>query len=285
MISIIDTHTHGYFSAFDAMRTEMISRAKTVGVIKQIQIGCDEISSRAALELAAANEGFFSSVGVHPTDVKKIGKKPEFFIWGWEDFEPKAKNLNELMEIFSGLIANNPHKIKAIGETGLDFFHDKYRETEKEQFGALEAQLFLAQKHSLPLVIHMRDATEDMLSFFEMHKSALQKVGGVIHCFSETIDVAKEFTEKYGFLLGIGGLVTYPHMKYLQEAVRDIPIEFLVTETDAPFLSPTQWKTANDINEPASLLEVVETIAELKNMEIQICAQKMVENAERVFKL
>ncbi len=285
MTKIIDTHTHGYFGAFDADREGMIQRAKDAGVIKQIQIGCDETSSLAALELAQQHDGFFSSVGLHPTDVFRIGQASEFAIWGWEEYQPKAKSINQLMEMFSGLIANNPQKIKGVGETGLDFYHDKARTTEKEQFESLEAHFALAQKHNLPLIIHMRDATDDMLDFFEAHKSVAKSVGGVIHCFAETLDVAKVFTEKYGFFIGIGGLVTYPHMKLLKEAVQKIPLQYIITETDAPFMRPEEWKKDHDNNEPAALPEIVGKIAELKNMDPEICVQQMVQTAEKLFRI
>jgi len=291
-MKIIDTHTHGYFSSFDEIRGEMFARASEAGVVAQIQIGCDEVSSLAAVKLANENDNFFATVGVHPTDVKNIAKEVEYRSKGFENYEKKAKNIEELELFLANLIEQNPAKIVGIGECGFDFYHDKKEDFYEIQKEALIMQFRLAEKYDLPLVIHTREANEELIDFFAGFSTSPQpsparrgsyKMRGVIHCFSGTLEMAKLFTEKYGFYLGIGGIITYNKSTELREIVAEIPAKFLLTETDAPFLPPHQWRKKNSINEPASLPEIVAKIAEVKGMEVSKMAEILEQNARDLF--
>ncbi|MBT3348817.1 TatD family hydrolase [bacterium] len=281
-MQIIDTHTHGYFSQFDDDREKMFARCRAAGVRKQIQIGCDEVSTLAALALARKNDDFFSTVGLHPCDVLNVGKPAQYRVAGFENFEPRAKNIDELLEIFENLIEKNHDKIVGIGETGFDRFHDGSEAIFEMQKKSFLGHLKLAEKHDLPLVIHTRSATTELLDFFEKNVAG-KNVRGVVHCFSENLETAKIFTEKYGFSLGIGGIVTFLKSDELQKVVREIPLEFLVTETDAPFLPPKNWRKKNSRNEPTALPEIVDKIAELKNQRSDDVAAQLMRNAEQLF--
>lgn len=278
---IIDTHTHGYFPGWED-REAMFQRARDVGVVAQIQIGCDERASHAAIVLAQKNKDFYATVGLHPTDVKHLGNPhPEHRIPG-STYEPIAKTADELFTLFDTWITENKEKIVGIGECGLDWYHDSRETSFATQSAVFLRHVELAKAHNLPLIIHTRDATEDMISFFKKHIVGTG-VRGVVHCFSEDLKSAKFFTEEAGFLLGIGGIVTYKKSDILRDVVRDIPLEKLITETDAPFLPPQEFRKKNSTNEPAFLTEVVEKIAEVRGEDIDQVAGQLVENARELF--
>lgn len=281
---IIDTHTHGYFSQYDQNRDEMIQRAKEAGVIAQIQVGVDEASSLAAIKLATQHKKFFATLGVHPCDVQELGKRPKYPTKGFEKYQPQAKNFEELFELFEEVLTKNSRKIVGVGETGFDRYHDSSEELFEVQKISFTAHLKFARKHNLPLVIHTRNAKQELLEFLEKNV-ATRPIPGVIHCFSEDAATAKILTEKYGFLLGIGGVITYDNADTLRKAVESTPIEFLITETDAPFIVPKNFRVQTKINEPAFLTEVVERIAEVKNMPVDETAEILVANAKRLFKI
>jgi len=281
-MKIIDTHTHGYFSSFDEIRDEMFARASEAGVVAQIQIGCDEVSSLAAVKLANENDNFFATVGVHPTDVKNIGKEVEYRSKGFEEYFPTVKNVTELKDFLSNLIEQNPAKIVGIGECGFDFYHDKATNFYDMQKEALIMQFELAEKYNLPLVIHTREANQELIDFFAEFAEG-KNLRGVIHCFSGTLEMAKLFTEKYGFYLGIGGIITYNKSTELREIIAQIPAKFLITETDAPFLPPHQWRKKNSLNEPASLPEIVTKIAEVRGLDVAEMAKILEQNSRDLF--
>ncbi len=286
-MKIIDTHTHDYFSAFDEDRKEMFQRSREAGIVAKIQIGCDEVSSLAAVKLAQENDNFFATIGVHPTDVKNIGKRVEYRTKGFENYQPVVHNISELGDFFENLILNHREKIVGIGECGFDFYHDKKEDFYEIQKEALIMQFKLAEKYNLPLVIHTREANEELVSFFEKQirtpQSSNLKIRGVIHCFSGTLEMAKLFTEKYGFYLGIGGIITYNKSTELREIVAQIPAKFLITETDAPFLPPHQWRKKNSRNESTSLPEIVAKIAEVQGLEVSEMAKILEKNSRNLF--
>ncbi|MCF7846755.1 MAG: TatD family hydrolase [Candidatus Gracilibacteria bacterium] len=280
--SIIDTHTHNYFSQFDRDRDAMIERARKAGVVKQIQIGCDEISTLAALKLAQENDDFWCTVGLHPCDVLRVGKPVQHRVKGFETYQPKARSVDELLELFSELIEKNREQIVGIGETGFDRYHDGSEELFAAQQASFLGHVKLAEKYNLPLVIHTREATDELLDFFETHIAG-KSVRGVVHCFSEDVATAHIFTKKYNFRLGIGGILTYPKSETLRKVVEAVPLEFLLTETDAPFLPPKRWRDREKRNEPTALPEVIDTIAEIKGRDSNEVAKILVQNAEQLF--
>ena len=178
------------------------------------------------------------------------------------------KNINEIAGFLENLIQQNPAKIVGIGECGFDFYHDNVEQFFSIQKEVFKLQIDLAEKHNLPVVIHTRDANKELIDFFAEFV-ADRNIRGVIHCFSGDLEMAKLFTEEYGFYLGIGGIITYNKSEELRSVVSEIPAKFLLTETDAPFLPPHNWRKKNSLNEPASLQEIVAKIADVKDLEIE----------------
>lgn len=282
---IADTHTHLHFSAFDKDRKKVITRSKEAGVNLQVQIGCDELSSLSALELAKKHDDFYATLGIHPADVLDCFKEDKLFrCQGFENYKLQNKTFDDLFSWFEKLTTENPTKIVGFGETGFDLYHQNSPEIYKLQKEVFLRHLELAKKFQKPLVIHGRNANEEMKSFFtENIKKG--NVGGVIHCFCEDLAYGKFFTEEFGFSLGIGGILTYPNAEKTREAVREIPLEFLVTETDAPFLVPQSLRKNEKRNESTFLPEVIELIANLKNIPVEKCAKFLFANAQRLFQI
>ena len=279
--SIIDTHTHNYFSAWEDTDA-LFQRAEDAGVVAQVQIGADEQASFSAIELAKRYTNCYATVGIHPTDVKLLGNPDLEFRSKTCIYEPVAKNLDDLFKLFDKWILENKKRVVGIGECGFDFYHDSREKAFGAQLEAFLRHVELAKKHDLPLIIHTRDAREDTISFFKKHIVGTG-VRGVVHCFSEDLEVARFFTQEAGFYLGIGGIVTYKKSDVLRDVVREIPLECFVTETDSPFLPPHEFRKKNSTNESAALVEVVEKIAEVRGEAVDFVAERLVENAQRLF--
>lgn len=280
---IIETHTHNYFPAWENPET-MFQRARDAGVITQIQIGCDEQSSRAALDLANKNDDFYATVGLHPTDVKLVGNLDSNYRIAKSPYIPVAQTVEELFQIFDRWILENPKKVIGIGECGFDFYHDSREESFVAQQDVFLRHVELAKKCDLPLVIHTRDAKGEVIEFFKQYIVG-KGLRGVVHCFSEDLETARFFTEEAGFYLGIGGIVTYKKSDILRDVVRKIPLEKLLTETDSPFLPPQEFRKKNSTNESAALVEVVEKIAEVREEDVSVVADQLVENAKHLFRI
>ena len=287
---IADTHTHVYFPALDNTRSEVMKRAEKHGVQLQVQIGCDEISSLAALDLAKKNKGHYSTLGLHPTDVHNLGKPQQHRISGFENYELHCKNLKELMVWFEQVFEQNKDHIVGFGETGFDFYHNDSAELRAAQETSFLFHIKLAQKFNRTIIIHSRSARNETLEFLRKNSLDLKydditPIRGTIHCFTEDIDFAQEITQSYGFFIGIGGIATYPKAENIRNVIKNIPIEYIVTETDAPFLVPQGFKNQHKLNEPSFLTDVVELIADLKNMSVNETAEILYENAKRLYDL
>ncbi len=281
---IADTHTHLYFQSFDQDRDQVIKNCDQRDVKIQIQIGCDEISSIAALDLAKSHPHFYATLGLHPCDVKKCfdndkNYRPKNHI----NYQNQAKNYDELFELFEELARKNTKKIVGFGETGFDLYHENSEEIFLLQKNTFRRHIQLAKNFDKPIVIHSRNAKDQLLDF--LTKEYKQDFRAVLHCFCEDTDYASVMTQKYGFFLGIGGIATYPQSEKIRDAIRHTPIEFLVTETDAPFLTPQSFKKDHKRNESRFLTEVIELIAKLKQREIQECAEILFNNAKRLFNI
>ena len=286
MYSIIDTHTHCYFPSIEKDQENIFKKCDEANVKYQVQIGCDEISSLAALELAKKYNNHFATIGLHPCDVKNIGVKNEEYhrYAGFEKYNIQAKNMDELFRFFEITFESNSKNIVGFGETGFDLYHENSTEILELQKDSFQRHLDLCEKYEKPIIIHTRNARKVTLE--ELSKSNLKERGirGVIHCFCEDPEFAKIVTEKYGFSLGIGGVLTYNNTDKIREAVIQTPIEYLVTETDSPFLTPRKAKNKkNKVNHPGLLPEVVELIAELKDMVIEECGDILFENGKKLF--
>lgn len=251
---MIDTHAHLQDQVFHPDQDTVIKRAFTAGVHQIIIVGYDYLSSQEAVALAARQGQVFAAVGIHPHDAAT-----------WQ--EDTGSLLNAL---------GRQEKVVAIGEIGLDYYRNlSPREIQKKVFAA---QLELARKMSLPVIIHSRDAGDEILGFIKDFPG----LTGVVHCFSGTLLVARKLIE-LGWYIGITGAVTFPKATGLQEVVRGIPLEGLLLETDAPYLAPQSHRGQR--NEPGYLGEVATTIAALKKIEVSTVAQQTTINAQKLFRL
>lgn len=287
--SIIDTHTHCYFPKFTSGFKDIMMRAKKAGVKHQVQIGCDEISSIAALKMSQENPGFFATLGLHPCDVQNVGiKNSEYHRYsGTEDYQLKAKNFTELFALFAEIFQENSEKIVAFGETGFDLYHENSDHIFQLQTQSFIHHLQLCEKFNRPFILHSRNATAQTIEFLRQQKIVQRKIRGIWHCFCEDTQTAQIATQEFGLKLGIGGVLTYNNTDALAQAVADTPIEFLVTETDSPFLMPRKAKNrkAEKFNTPEFLPEIIQKIAEIKKIDEQECTDILYKNGCKIFNI
>lgn len=238
---MIDSHAHLDFPQFDADRGQVIARAIGAGVISIINVGADLLSSERSVKLAERYPFVYAAVGIHPHDADTLNKA----------------SLGLLREM-----AMHP-RVVAIGEIGLDYYRDL--SPRDRQKAAFEQQLDLAEPLKLPVIIHDRDAHEDVMAVLQ-HKSANGwRLQGVLHCFSGDLAMAHQAIDM-GLYISIGGPVTFHNARKLPEIVREIPLTRLLLETDCPYLAPHPHRGQR--NEPAYVLLVAEKIAELKKVSV-----------------
>lgn len=252
----IDTHVHLNAHQYDEDLQEVIDRALEAKVDYMVVIGFDRKTIERAITLAEQYKFIYAVVGWHPVDA--IDCTDEDLKW-----------IEEL--------AAHP-KVVAIGETGLDYYWDKSpHEVQQEVF---RKQIRLAQKVNLPIVIHNRDATEDVVRILQEENA--EKTGGVMHCYGGSVETAK-ICINLNFMISLGGPVTFKNAKTPKEVATEIPLEYLLIETDAPYLTPHPYRGKR--NEPALVVLVAEEIARLKSMSIEEVARVTTENAINFYKL
>ncbi|HKZ82595.1 MAG TPA: TatD family hydrolase [Anaerolineae bacterium] len=256
-IRLVDTHCHLDWDKFDADREEIIRRAIDAGVTRMVTVGVSVASSRMAIELADQYEPVYAAVGVHPNDAG-----------GFDG--------NSLSEIRA--LAQHP-KVVAIGEIGLDNYWQTV--TQEAQSSAFEAQLDLALDIAKPVIIHSRSAIDEVMSVlahrFTQHAT---RSTGILHAFSGNLSAAQRAFE-CGFLIGVGGPVTFKRSESLRELVRSAPLDRVMIETDAPFLTPEPRRGRR--NEPACVRLVAERIALERRASVEEIAEQTTANAARLF--
>lgn len=233
---MIDTHSHIYGPEFDDDRAEVLQRARLAGVDKVLLPNINEESIARMLQVAKEYPDMcYPMMGLHPEDVK-------------EDW---AQVLDRMEMQLDGMIA--------VGEVGLDFYWDTtFR---KEQIEAFERQICWAVERNLPLVIHMRKAEQELLEVMECHKS--DGLRGVFHCFGGSKETASRMLKHEGFVLGIGGVVTFKNSR-LAETLRHVPLDRIVLETDAPYLAPVPYRGKR--NEPSYVAHVARFLSDIYNV-------------------
>ncbi|ASQ90875.1 hydrolase TatD [Prosthecochloris sp. GSB1] len=251
-----DAHCHLSFPEFDNDRAEVIDRMRKSNVSLLIDPGIDIDTSRRSIELSRAHDFIYSTVGLHPHETRHDVSD--------ETFGALEK------------LADSP-EVVGIGEIGLDYHYEPvFAETQQRAFREM---LRLAAALDLPAVIHSRDAWDDTLKILKEEKTS--NLRGIMHCFSGDIALAEECI-RLGFSISVPGTVTY-RKSSLPDVVQAIDIEHLLTETDAPYLSPVPFRGKR--NEPANVCIVTEHIAGIKGIAVEAAAVRISENTRRIFGL
>lgn len=252
---MIDTHAHLYQTAFQEDRSEMIQRAKDMQISRIYLPAIDSESHQRLVDLANAYPDYcIPMMGLHPCSVDAGFEKELELVEQWLDKMPFA----------------------AIGEIGLDFYHST--EFRAEQYDAFEQQISIALQKELPIVIHSRSSMDECIKVIQ--EKGEGKIRGIFHCFGGDARQARKVIEM-GFYLGIGGVVTYKNAG-LGTIVQDIPLEHLVLETDAPYLTPAPHRGKR--NESAYVVHVADKIAELKGITRQEVEEVTTANAKKIFR-
>lgn len=250
---IFDTHAHYDDEQFDEDREQLLLSMQEGGVGTIVNAGSDVSSWEDIRNLTERYPFVYGAVGVHPDDVGELN-------------EENFKRLRTILQ---------EEKIVALGEIGLDYYWDK--ESHEEQKEWFIRQLELAKELEMPVIIHSREAAADTL---EIMKKYTGKLKGVIHCFSYSAELAREYV-KMGFFIGIGGVVTFQNAKKLKEVVKEIPMEAIVLETDCPYLAPVPNRGKR--NSSLNLTYVAEQISELKGVPYEEVVVQTERNARRLY--
>lgn len=253
---IFDSHAHYDDDSFNDDREDVINEVFENGVVGILNCGSSLEGMRKSVELAKKYSFIYAAVGIHP------GNADEF-------------NEEVLIEIET--YANSFNKVKAIGEIGLDYYWDENPEREIQK-NVFRAQMKLAEKLQLPVIIHDREAHQDTL----MIMKEFPNVKGVVHCFSGSVEFAKECV-KLGYYVGITGVITFKNAKKLVEVVKEIPMESLLVETDCPYMAPSPYRGKR--NKSDYIKHIIEKISEIKEMsyeEIELISKS---NAEKMIKI
>ncbi len=259
---LIDSHCHLQDRKFGGDMADVIGLAAESGVTAMVTIGYDLPSSRRAIEIAETNEDVYATVGVHPHDAKTL----------------TASDVDEL-----GRLAGSPHVV-AIGEIGLDFYRNL--SPREDQFRAFREQLAVARAVDLPVVIHSREADEEVYEVLAEHAEAAgaeeERLIGVMHCYPGDLPLALRYI-RLGFTISIAGPVTYAKSSVTRAVAGAIPLSSMTVETDAPYLPPQRIRGQR--NEPANVREVAEFVAQLRGTPYETVAEETAKTASKLFGL
>ncbi|MFC7687612.1 TatD family hydrolase [Ureibacillus sp. GCM10028918] len=252
----IDTHVHLNADQYDEDLQQVIERAIEAKVEKMVVVGFDRKTIERAMKLADDYEFIYAVIGWHPVDA----------------IDCTSEDLEWIEQL-----AAHP-KVVGIGETGLDYYWDKSpKEVQQELF---RKQIHLAKKLKLPIIIHNREATGDVVKILREENAA--SIGGVMHCYSGSVETARECIDM-NFMISLGGPVTFKNARMPKEVAKEIPLEHLMIETDAPYLAPHPYRGKR--NEPSYVPLVAEEIARQKELSVEEVAQATTSNAIKFFNL
>lgn len=253
---LIDSHAHLEMTEFKKDLEAVIQRAKESGVEYIFTVGTEKKDWKRAVEIADSHPSIYAILGVHPHNAKEID-------------DQTYSTLKELCR--NG-------KVKAYGEIGLDFFRNlSPRDIQLKRF---REQIGLAKELDLPIVVHDREAHRETLEILKLEKA--EESGGIIHCFSGDYEMAKACLDM-GFYISIPGSITFKNAEGFREIVERIPLESLLVETDAPFLTPEPFRGKR--NEPSYVRYTAQKVAEIKKVSLEKVAEITTENALRVYRL
>lgn len=252
----VDTHAHLYDEAFNGEEDDAVRRAKEAGVTRMILPDIDSQTREAMFSLAERHEGtLYPCLGLHPTSVDA-------------DWEKEMEKLEE----------RQGSKIWAIGEIGMDCYWSK--EFIKEQQNVLKCQLELADKLSLPVIIHSRDSTELIINVLKECRHL--DLHGVFHAFSGSLETYRELQKLGDWYIGAGGVLTYKKAS-IAETIKNIPLERILLETDSPYLTPVPFRGKR--NESSYIPHIASRLAELQGKDIAEVAETTTSNAEKLFRI
>lgn len=254
-MELIDTHCHLTFQQYEGNLTDVLKRSRDAGVKKFITVGTDINHSRKVIELCDKFEDIYGAVGIHPHYADKAD----------------SKQLETIQELAGH------EKVVAIGETGLDFHYDFA--DKDEQRSLFIKQLETASLLSLPVIVHSREAVKQTLEIVEDFRDSVPKI--VFHCFTDTGQAAEEIIKK-GFYISFTGVITFKNADSAREAVKTVPLERMMLETDCPFMSPAPMRKQK-VNEPGLMVHTLEKIAELKDIPPENVSEKLTETSENFF--
>ena len=253
---IFDSHAHYDDEAFDKDRDRLLSTLEEQGVGCIVNVGASFQGAKDSVELSMRYTHVYAAVGVHPDHVGELD-------------EAKMQQLREMCAM---------KKTVAVGEIGLDYYWDKEsHELQKEWF---ERQMELAKEVDLPIIVHSREAAQDTFDLIKSEHAGT--TGGVIHCFSGSKEMAKEYI-KMGYYIGVGGVVTFKNARVLKEVVESIPLERILTETDCPYLAPVPNRGKR--NHSGNLPYVVEKLAEIKCVSKEEIIRETTKNARALYRI
>ncbi len=256
MTDIFDTHAHYDDEAFDGDREALLASLPQHGIARVVNVGASVASCKKTLELMDRYDYIYGAHGIHPNETADLTQG----------------DIDWLKECCSH------EKCVAVGEIGLDYYWDEPdRETQKKWF---EAQLNLAGQIGKPVIIHSREAARDTADILKAQHAA--EIGGVIHCFSYTKEMARMFLDM-GFFIGVGGVLTFKNAKKLKEAVKYIPMDRIVLETDCPYLAPEPNRGKR--NSSLYLPYVVSAMAQIKGLDEEEIRKAAWENAHRLYRM
>lgn len=252
---IFDTHAHYDSDSFDEDREAVIKELKENGVIGVLNCGSDLYGLRKSVELAKNFDMFYAAVGIHPENADEFN-------------EDVIKEIREYVEY---------EKVKAIGEIGLDYYWDENppREVQKEIF---RAQMKLADELNLPVIIHDRDAHGDTLEIMKEFPNVI----GVVHCFSGSVEFAKECI-KLGYYIGFTGVLTFKNAKKLVDVCREIPADRMLVETDCPFMAPVPFRGKR--NKSDYIEYIIDKMSEIRGISGEEMNEILLNNKRNLFKI
>lgn len=253
---IFESHAHYDDEAFDLDREQLLTSLKEHGIAYVVNVAASLDTVKTTQELMKKWDFVYGALGVHPSEVGELNE--ESFAWLKEQLKTP--------------------KTIAVGEIGLDYYWDKEEEVRRRQKEWFARQLELARETALPVIIHSRDAAKDTWDVMEAERAGELK--GVVHCFSYTKEIARDFL-KWDYYFGIGGVLTFKNAKKLKEAVEYIPMERILLETDSPYLSPEPYRGKR--NSSLNLPYVVSAIAQIKGISEEEVRKITCRNAKELF--
>lgn len=266
-MNLVDTHAHLYWDSFKQDFDQMIQRCLDASVTTIINVGVDVEKSAIAAKLKSDKVKFYSTIGIHPHESNKYNSSVSIH----DDIE-------KLEQIYQPV----PNKVVAVGECGLDYV-EVDKQTKQLQRQLFQAQIDLAKKLNLPLIVHCRDDRSNNPENTEAWDEVLEMTQdhfGIYHCYSGLLSTTYKILNT-NFLISLSATITYPKNEYLRQAVKTLPMERIVLETDCPFLPPQSKRGQR--NEPANILEIAQLVADLKGISLEAVAHQTTANVAKLF--